>query len=193
MLLPGANKKMKLMRDAPVSPREKEERILELDARRGIYETVKKYAGSHFREIERKSGLSTGSVRYHLDYLTKRGLIKEERDGNTLRYFPKEFKSENTRLLGLLRQESIRRIILFLLTHRGCSHEEIVEAVGVSPSTISWHLKKLEEYNIVGSTRQGRVKNYQILINEEEIINLLITYKESFLDALVDRVIDMWA
>jgi predicted transcriptional regulator len=189
MLLFGYSKKMRPREEAPISSRE---RILQLDTRRRIYEIVKRYAGCHFREIERKSGMPTGSVRYHLAYLAKRGLIKEEREGNSLRYFPKEFKSENTKLMGLLRQGSVRQIILFILTHKDCSHEEIAEAVGLSPSTVSWHLKKLEESSTVGSTRHGRVKNYRIRVNEEEIINLLVTYKETFLDSLVDKVIDMW-
>ena len=171
---------------------ENEKKVLELEARRKIYDVVRKFAGSHFREIKRKSRLSTGSIKYHLNYLTKHGLIKEERDGNNLRYYPKEFGSENKKLLGLLRQKSIRKIILFILTHNDCNHEQIVQFVGLSPSTVSWHLKKLEESNIIGFKKQGRKTAYNVLIDKEKIINLLIIYKESFLDSAVDRVIDMW-
>jgi predicted transcriptional regulator len=171
---------------------EKEQKILELNVRRRIYEIVNKYAGSHYREIERKSRLSTGSVQYHLAYLVRHGLIKEEKVGNNLRYFPKEFKSANTKLLGLLRQSSIRRIILCILTYKNCSHEQIVEFVGLSSSTVSWHVKKLEENHIISFIKDGRIKNYTILIDENEIMNLLIIYKETFFDTLVDRAIEMW-
>src|SRR3989338_6009320 len=105
---------------------EKEEKILELDARKRIYDMVREFAGCHFREIERKSGLSTGSVSYHLGYLARHGLIKEEKEGNAARYFPKEFRPENKKLLSLLRQKSIRSILLFVLTHANCNHEQIV-------------------------------------------------------------------
>lgn len=171
---------------------ENEQKVLELEARRKIYDAVKEFAGSHFREIERKSSLSTGFIKYHLSYLTKHGLIKEERDGNNLRYYPRELGSENKKLLGLLRQKSIRSILLFILTHKNCNHGQIVESVGLSPSTVSWHLKKLEESSIIGFVKQGRKTAYTILIDEEKIISLLITYKESFLDSVVDRVVDMW-
>lgn len=171
---------------------EKDKKVLELDARRKIYEVVKRFAGCHFREIERKSNLPTGTVKYHLSYLTRGGLIKEEKEGNNLRYFPKEFKSENKKLLGLLRQKKGREIILFILTHNNCNHEQIVQAVNVSPSTVSWHLKKLEENNIVGFIKKGRKTYYNLLVDKEEIIKLLITYQESFLDSLVDRVLEMW-
>ena len=171
---------------------EREKKILELDARKKIYGIVKKFAGCHFREIERKSKLSTGSVNYHLGYLNKNGLIKEEKEGNNIRYFPKEFKSENKKLLGLLRQKSIRGILIYMITNKDCNHEQIVKFVKLSPSTVSWHLKKLEDENIITFTKKGRKTHYDLLINKEEIINLLITYKESFFDSLVDNVIEMW-
>jgi len=63
--------------------------------------------------------------------------------------------------------------------------------VALSPSTVSWHLKKLEDNEIVSAVKDGRKTFYKILINDEEIINLLITYQESLLDALVNRVIEM--
>jgi predicted transcriptional regulator len=173
-------------------PNENEKKILELDSRRKIFEVVKKFAGSHFKEIERKSNLPSGTVKYHLAYLAKRGLISEEKDGNNVRYFPRQFKPGNRKLLSLLRQKTVRNILLFILTHSECNHEQIVSAVHVSPSTVTWHLKKLEENKIIESRKDGRKTFYTIVIDKEEIVNLLITYRESFLDSLVDRVIEMW-
>lgn len=168
------------------------ERILELDVRRQLYRLVQRYAGYHFREIERKSGLSTGSVKYHLDYLARHNLIKQKKEGNNLRFFPLNINSQNATLLGLLRQRSVRHILLFILIHETCNHEQIVESVSLSPSTVSWHLKKLEDAGVICSHKEGRFKSYSIQIEKEEIINLLIIYRESFLDTLVDRVIEMW-
>ncbi len=153
---------------------------------------MQRYAVWNFREIERKSGLSTGSVKYHLDYLARHNLIRQEKEGNNLRYFFINVKSQSARLLGLLRQRSVRQILLFILIHENCNHEQIVESVSLSPSTVSWHLKKLEDASIIISHKEGRFKSYSIRIEKEVIINLLIIYRESFLDILVDRVIEMW-
>jgi predicted transcriptional regulator len=171
---------------------QREKEILEIDIRRNIYEIVKKFAGCHFREIERKSGFATGSVKYHLDYLTRNGLITQEKDSGNVRYYPIQFSSENKKLLGLLRQESIRKILLFLLIHEDANNEQIASYVDLSPSTVSWHLKKLESNGIIKPKKTGRKSLYQIMIEKKEIIALLITYKESFLDSLVDNVIEMW-
>jgi predicted transcriptional regulator len=171
---------------------ETEKKVLELDVRKKIYDIVKKNAGCHFREIERRSNLSTGSISYHLYYLTRKGLIDERKDGNNIRYFIKGFRSENKKLIGLLRQKSVRRIIVFILTHDKCNYEQIVNFVKLSPSTVSWHIKKLEKESVIGFVKNGRKKLYNILIDKNEIINLLITYQETFFDKLVDNVIEMW-
>ena len=138
------------------------------------------------------SSIATGSIQYHLNYLARQGLIKVEREGNNLRYFPKEFKQENKKVMGFLRQKSIRNILLFVLTHDNCNHEQIVKFVKLSPSTVSWHLKKLEQENIVGFIKKGRKTFYNLLVDRGEITNLLITYKESFFDAVVDNIVEMW-
>jgi len=171
---------------------EKDKKVLELETRRKIYEVVKKHSGCHFRELERQSGLATGILKYHLDFLTKHDLIKKEKDGNNLRYFPNNVEPENRKLLSILRQKNIRKIILFILANKDCHHDDIVRFLGLSPSTVSWHLKKLVKNGIINQAREGRKTSYKLLINEEEMIKLLVLHKESFLDSLVNKTIEMW-
>ena len=169
-----------------------ERKMLELHARRKIYETVQKSAGCHFREIERRSGLSAGSVRYHLGYLSKHGLLKEEKQQGNIRYFPRSFVSEHTKLLSILRQKSMRDILLFILMHDPCSHEQIARAVSLAPSTVSWHVKKMSEHRIIRERKEGRKTMCTLSVKKEDIMNLLITYKESFVDTLVNNIVEMW-
>ncbi len=170
----------------------REETILELETRKKIYEIVKKNAGCHFREIERRCGLATGTVQYHLGYLARHKMIGEEKENNTVRYFSKELNTKNKRLLSILRQKSMRHILLFIFTNNNCNQEQIVKEVQLSPSTVSWHIKKLEEEGVISSRKEGRKTFYENVIDKEEISALLITYQESFFDNLVDNVVEMW-
>lgn len=169
-------------------------KILELNSRKTVYDLVKKHPGCHFRDLERKSKIPASSLKYHLNYLSRYGLISEQKDGIKIRYFTEEFNSQNKVLLSLLRQESIRRILLFLLadSNNQSNHESIAGFVQLSPSTISWHLRKLESKNIIKSVRKGKNNFYTLLIDKKEILGLLINYKESFLDSLVNKTIEMW-
>jgi predicted transcriptional regulator len=166
--------------------------ILELESRRKIYEVVKQNAGCHMREILRASGMSFGMVSYHLAFLGKNNLIKEEKDGSYVRYYPVSVEAKDEKLLALLRQRSVRAILIFVIGHEGCSHQEISAGVHLAPSTTTWHLKKLIDTGIVISDKKIREKAYSLGVPQECIVNLLITYRESFLDNLVDGFLELW-
>ena len=171
---------------------EKDRKVLELDARRAVYHLIRKFAGCHFRELERISGLPSGTLKHHLGFLARNGLVSRVKEDNSLRYFPRDFSSSDKSLMGMLRQGSLRKILLFILVRKQCMHKDIVEFTGLSPSTVTWHLMKLERGGIVEATRSGRTTRYRIIADKDVIIKLLITYKGSFLDSLVDHVIEMW-
>ena len=167
-------------------------KILELNSRKKIYDLVKMHPGCHFRDLERKSKIPPTSLKYHLNFLNRYGLITEVNDGKKIRYFIKGFDSQNKVLLGYLRQESIRRILLFLVSNEQNDRGSIADFVKLSPSAVSWHLKKLESRNIIKPIKDGKNTKYNLLIDKKEIISLLINYKESFLDSLVNKIIEMW-
>jgi len=167
------------------------QRVLELESRRKIYEVVEKFAGYHFRDIERLSRIPASSVRYHLHFLVKHGLIKEVREGNKLCYFVNQIATQDSHLLLLLRQKSIRMIMLFLL-EGGKDFESIVAFTRLSRATVSWHLKKLMHTHIVRSIKKGKRTFYLLIVDKSAILSLLITHRASFLDKLVDHVIEMW-
>ena len=95
-------------------------------------------------------------------------------------------------MLSLLRQKSTRKIILFVAFNDKCYHSDIVRSLGLSQSTISWHLLKLLNSNIIKADREDHKTKYSLAVNLEELIKLLIVYKKSFLDSLVNRAIEMW-
>jgi len=170
----------------------KENDILQLPNRRKVYRTVLKYAGSHFREIERKCGLPTGTVKYHLDYLTKHNIIKQEKADGHVRYFPKELSGEEKQLLSFLRPENSRKILIFLISESDASHKEITSFVDLSSSTVSWYLGRLIRGGVINMGEKNKRTVYFLRVKTEMIMRLLIIYKESFLDSLVDRTIETW-
>ena len=171
---------------------EKEKEVLELEVRRKIFNVVRNFAGCHLREIQRTAKMSFGGVSYHLAYLERHQLIKTEKDGRNIRYFPMNLSFEDERLLSLLRQKSVRTMLLFIFSNEGCTHIQIVSSLKLSASTITWHLKKLLLSGIISENKMGKFKTYILNIPKARIMNLLIFYRESFLDKLVDGLIDLW-
>ena len=99
---------------------------------------------------------------------------------------------ENKRIMPLLRQETPRTIILFLLNNPNSIHKEICNNVRKAPSTITFHLKKLIDASIIEEITRGKEKAY-VVRNPDKIADLLSTYKASFLDKAVDKFVDAWA
>jgi len=169
------------------------DKALALSARDKIYRAITKNPGLHFRELQRRTGLATGSLQYHIDYLSRRRLIKSVKQGKFVRYYSAsgEQFGENETLMNLLRQESLRKIMLFLLTKRSATNLTISSAIELSPSTISWHLSKLVENNVVGVRKRAR-KKYFYLLEPEKVMEMLRSYKKSFLDELVNHFVEIW-
>jgi len=165
---------------------------LELENRRKIYEYVSRFPGSYFREIQKAIGLEVGTLEYHLDYLERRGILSSEVEAGRRRYYVSaQIPHEDKHIIGLMRQKVLRRIVVHLLLNPRSSFSELLSLVGISKSTLSFHLSKLVKAGVVKEERVGREKVYWI-DDVDRISGVLITYKSSLLDDVVDRFVEVW-
>src|SRR5919197_549370 len=139
--------------------------------------------GIRYRELLRLSGLSNGVLSYHITNLEKsRHIIADRNNNNKItRYYPNNIPIEETGIIGHIRNNAARQVILFILDHDSCTFNEIIEYTKKAPSTISWHLKRLRDsgiisviYNAGHCQRLYKVRDFQL------ITNVLSKYKESF-------------
>jgi predicted transcriptional regulator len=151
--------------------------VLELETRRKVFDTISKNPGLHLSKIAELLKMRVSHVEYHVNYLEKHDLISVEKETGYKRFYVKGTVGvQDKRYLSVLRQKTLLHIVLFLLKNDVVQHKEILENVAVSPSTLSYHLKKLVKHDIVEVSRYGEDKGYQ-LRNREEIIAWLIQYK----------------
>jgi predicted transcriptional regulator len=169
-----------------------EQKSLELKTRRIIYNHILKNPGLHERELSRQLELALSTLDYHLYYLKKRELVATKSDGHyTLYYASDKVGSKEKKMMSLLRQKAPRKIVIFLLINSSCTHKQICEYLGLAASTTSFHLKKLVKNEIIRRVEQGRETNFNVL-EQDYISDLIITYKNSFLDDAVNRFADTW-
>ena len=182
--------------------------ILDLEKRRRIYQLILKNQGLHLREISRELDMSLSTLRYHIKYLKKRELVIETTNGNHVRYYTlNKIGIEQKKLLELLRNETIRHIILLFSINLVISLKQISRLTDKHPNTIKYHFKKLIDLEIIepviienGSILSkdgtiidyspvGREKMYQVK-DLKPLWDTLITNQDSFLDdnATKDRI-----
>lgn len=166
---------------------------LELESRRRIYDFLNANPGVHLRRIGQALGMSTGMLSYHLGYLERNGLLKSEEDGHRKRYFiARAFMEAQRRILAVLRQDVPRKIVLQLLLHDDRTFSELQVSVGVSKSTLSYHLQKLLHRELLLRTKRERESVFAIK-DLDEVRRLLLANRSSFQDDAVDRFANLWS
>ena len=123
---------------------------LSVASRRSIYECVVQHAGAHLRDVARRSGMPLGTALYHLDRLEEAGLIVARRDGRYKRYFTAQGMGRREKeVVSLLRHDVPRRIVYTLLAGGPATQRALCEAIGVSRSTLSFHVNRLQVAGLV--------------------------------------------
>lgn len=153
-----------------------------IDNRRMVLNYISNNPGSHMRKIARDLDMRLSTLRYHLDYLEKKGSIACQKQNNLKVYFAQgKLKPLERTLAPLLQQKRFRDIILILIESPGLTFSQIADNLSISPSTASKYISVLEEKKILYHERSGREKNY-FLFDIESVIELLTTYKQFLAD-----------
>lgn len=67
----------------------------------------------------------------------------------------------------------------------------ISKAVSLFPSTVTWHLKKLQTVGVIMQRSSGEGKGYTVA-EPDKVAEILGEYRESFSNTIVDRFYEMW-
>lgn len=165
---------------------------LDLESRRTIFQTVSDNPGIHFRELLERLDYAQGTLQYHLRNLERTDLLVSEDDGKYTRYYAAgEFDESDRAVINALRREYARRIIAHLAADGPQTTSGLAERLDKSPSTVSWHLSKLDDAGLVDRDRRGR-SVYYVLTDPDRVTYLYTIYRKSLKDRVVDRLFDLW-
>jgi DNA-binding transcriptional ArsR family regulator len=124
--------------------------FLELKRRREIYEFISHNSGSHMRDISRKMNVPFTTLKYHLTYLEKKGLIISREDGKYNRYFiSQEISEKEKKILNCFRKKTTLYIILWFFIAIQCSQKDLSRYLEKHPTTISFHLRNMIHTGII--------------------------------------------
>lgn len=167
------------------------EEILENERRREIYKFIERNPGVHLRELQRTSKMPLSSLEYHLNYMVRKKIILREKDRRYKRYYVRQLDDEDKKTLSALRQKRMREIVLIVLSNKKAEYQVLLNDLRIPPSTLSLYLKYLVDHNILMRHKVGRENIYTVQ-DEDRIAKVLISYKSSFVDRLVDKALRTW-
>jgi len=170
-----------------------EEDLLALGRRRTIFRHISANPGTYLREMEGALGLSVGDLQYHLGQLEKGGLVTAHDDGRRKGYFAAaEIPYFDRQAISIIRMRTPRRIIIFLLMHPGAAFSEILANFSFTKGALSFHMKRLVKAGMVEKARRENLWTYNVK-EPERLGKLLVTYRASIADEVLDGVVDMLA
>jgi predicted transcriptional regulator len=182
----------------------RKEQLLNIESRRKIYNYVAKNPGLHFREVVRDLKIPKSTLNYHMLYLKKHGFLEEHMENGYRRFYSARKMCEmDKRIINVLRQSVPRNIILYLTLFGPSSQTEILKFakkwknhpsklgyhLNKHHTTISFHIKKLVNMDILESTSEHGYEAKYDLKNPGSIFELMILYEKSLLDEATNRVL----
>ena len=166
---------------------------------------IDKNPGIRYRELLRLINSSNGVLSYHINRLEKMDLVIVERRARMTRFFPRNISNEIMGVMGFLRNQTSYEIIKLLYDSGPISQQEIINYTRKATSTISWHMKKLLDDNIVcikdkniiydgnndvGIKTQHKKLNLYDLLNRN-IVNGLIYKTNNYIDSAINNYSDI--
>lgn len=166
---------------------------------------IDKNPGIRYRELLRLINSSNGVLSYHINRLEKMDLVIVERRAGMTRFFPRNISNEIMGVMGFLRNQTSYEIIKLLYDRGPISQQEIINYTRKAASTISWHMKKLLDDNIVcikdkniiydgnndvGINTQHKKLNLYDLLNRN-IVNGLIYKTNNYIDSAINNYSDI--
>jgi len=167
------------------------EQILENENRRKIYSIIKLNPGIHLRELQRTLNVPLSTLNYHINYMIRKKIIFSEKKEPAIGFYVKAFDDEDKQILSVLRQKRLREIVYLVLTNKKVKIKVLRDKLNLPRSTLSYYLKFLVEHGILEKEKIG-YENIYTIIDENRITKILITYKSSLIDKLVDKTLNTW-
>jgi len=165
--------------------------ILENENRRKIYDIIVENPGIHLRELQRVLDTPLTTLEYHLSYLVRRKIIYSESDLHFKRYYAKPLEKEDKKVISALRQKRLREIVLLILANEKAKYQFLSEYLNLPNSTLSFYLKYLVDNGILSKEKVGYETLYTVK-DEDRVAKVLIAYRTSFLDKLIDKSLNTW-
>lgn len=138
-----------------------DDEILDDPNRAAIYRLIQAEAGISTKDVAERLGLAWGTVTHHLGKLEKRRFVVSKKYGKYRRYFANgSGGTEKKDELAVLRLDRTGDVAALIQANPGVTQKAVSIALGVSSSTILWHVKRLEEVRLVTKVREGKLVRY---------------------------------
>jgi predicted transcriptional regulator len=138
--------------------------IFDNDTRNLAYHCVQDNPGIYFNSLARKTGIKSGTLRYHLIILMTTGKISAMNTNGHTRYFENsgKFSEIEKTVLKYIRNDTDNRILTLLLDNPDMNRKDLEEKIGISGPLVSWYMRRLRDDGMIIIQKNGKNVRYEI-------------------------------
>lgn len=134
------------------------------ETRNLIYSCIKDNPGIKFNDLVKRTGINRGNVSYHINILKYTGKVTALNSLGNSRYFENSgiYTKPEKVVLKYLRNDKDCQILRLLLEKPELSRNDIGEYISLTPSTVSWRMKRLSDEELILIRKVGKNASYEI-------------------------------
>jgi len=147
--------------------------VLAQAVRSSAFTAIQKYPGIHLRGLARETGIRVGTLRHHLQMLSRTGKITAHPDAEALRFYENNgmYTETRQRVLRHLRNATRKQILGILVRQPSAGRDEIAGLLGFTGAAVTWHMNVLEADRVIRVERTGRSIRYMIPEDVDRCLN----------------------
>jgi predicted transcriptional regulator len=126
--------------------------VLSNKTREQIYLHIQEKPGSYYRAILRDLDLAHGTLSHHLYRLERERLIRRQRHGLRLRFFPTSTGVPKSRPVSPWQM----RVLETVRGQPQISQSELARILGLTRQALHYHIDQLRRSSLIGVTAMGR-------------------------------------
>ncbi|MFO1534448.1 MAG: winged helix-turn-helix transcriptional regulator [Thermoplasmatota archaeon] len=135
----------------------KQPEVLAHPARQQLLQLIEAQPGIHFKEMARRTGLPNGSLVHHLETLRRGGqVVARPAGGYTLYFLGAHVPAGSAEAASALKADGARRILELVRQQPGLSSADVAARCGLQPSTVTYHVQRLQAAGLLTGLRDGR-------------------------------------
>lgn len=132
------------------------DKLLKNPNRQTIHQMIETRPGIHYKQLVRALGQPDGTVKHHLDKLVQGGLVTTAPGAGYTCYFIAGEADRHTRDASSCLKSPVAQGLMQTIQERpGITGKQAAERLGVTPATVHYHLKRMDEAGLLIREREG--------------------------------------
>jgi predicted transcriptional regulator len=165
--------------------------VLNNETRNLAYHCIQDNPGIYFNALVRKTSIKPGTLRYHLIILKLTEKIAVLDSSGNLRYYENSgmYSGPEKTVLKYIRNETDCRIFRLLLEKTDLTRNDLGEHLGLSVSTISWRMKRLNDEKIIWIKKAGKNVRYEINPEMRQYLEKYLIMSKDAVTGVPERIL----